>query len=64
MFIVSVLFSDSSYFLYDFSDLCKSDEYDCVRKEEDLARNDLEQSETQFEARYLDCHTHVYSLVI
>ena len=54
MFIAPVLFSDCLYLLCDFSDLCKSDEFNSVRKEEDLARNNLEQSETQFEARYLD----------
>ena len=37
-----------------FSDLCKSDGYNTVRKDEDIPKSDLKQSEALFEARYLD----------
>ena len=42
------------FLLYYFSDLCKSDEYNTVRKDEDIPKSDLQQSEALFEARYLD----------
>lgn len=57
VFIVSVLLSDPCFFFFLLcysSDLCKSDGYNTVRKDEDIPKSDLQQSEALFEARYLD----------